>query len=182
MPGLELLGAAVLGIAVIGGSIALALRLSRGEMTALRERIATVNATLAELAQRLDLECRVPPPYRHPIVGDVPACATVAGERKGWSVQVAYESDEDSGNFVVSLAPRDEQRWPDLGWVRLPAEAYRFPALAPALLMVGDGVAKVRMQPRVLRAIVRSESANAQELHAIVDALLVLARTLASMP
>ena len=48
--------------------------------------------------------------------------------------------------------------------------------------MVGDGVAKVRMQPRVLRAIVRSESANAQELHAIVDALLVLARTLASMP
>jgi hypothetical protein len=178
MPVLELLGAAVLGIAVIGGSIVLALRLSRGEMTALRERIATVNATLTELAQRLDLECRVPSPYRHPIVGDVPGCATVAGERKGWSVQVAYESDEDSGNFVVSLAPRDEQRWPDLGWVRLPAEADRFPALA----MVGDGVAKLRVQPRVLRAIVRSESANAQELHAIVDVLLVLARTLASMP
>jgi hypothetical protein len=182
MPVLELLGAAVLGIVVIGGSIVLGLRLSRSEMTALRERVAAVNATLAELARRLDLECRVPASYRHPVVGEVPGFATVAGERKGWSLQVAYESDEDSGNFVVSLAPRDEQRWPDLGWVRLPADADGFPALAPALAMLGDEVAKLRVQPRVLRAIVRSGSASAQELHAIVDALLVLARTLASMP
>jgi len=120
MSPLELITVVAVTVVVLGGSVFFGLRISRSSMAALREQVTTVNATLVELARRLELELegRVPQPYRHPVVGDVPGYAVVAGERQGWVLRVAFESDEHSGNFVITLAPRDEQRWPDLGRAR----------------------------------------------------------------
>jgi len=181
MSPLELLAIAF-GALVIGGCVVLGFRLSGSQMAALRERVAVVDATLAELARRLELDCRVAPPYRHPVVGEVPSYAQVVGERSGWGLRVAFEADEDDGNFVVTVAPRDGVRLPELGRVPPARGADRFPSLAPAFARLGDGAAELRVQPSELRVVVRSPSATAEELRTLVDASLALAAALTTMP
>lgn len=180
MTGLELLVAAAVGVIVVGGSVFFGLRLSRSSMTALHDQVAEINGTLADLARRLVLECRVAPPYRHPVVGDVPAFAEVVGERGGFVLQVGFISDEDSGNYVVTVTPRDEQRWPDLGRLKPKVAGKYQPALAQALAAIADAVDDVRVEPRSLRVVLRPGSPTAPELHTRVDAVLGLAHAVMS--
>lgn len=180
MSTLEVIVAAAVGVIAIGGSMLFGFRLSRSSMAALRERVAAVNAVLAELARRLELECVVAAAYRHPVVGDVPAFAVVAGERGGFALRVEHVSDEESGNFVITVTPRGQDRWPEIGRVKPKRDGERFPALAVGLGGIADAVDEVRVEPRMLRVVVRQGEPTAAELCALVDTVIVLARALPS--
>jgi hypothetical protein len=180
MSTLEVIVAAAVGVIAIGGSMLFGFRLSRSSMAALREQAAAVNATLGELARRLELECVVAASYQHPVVGNVPAFAVVAGERSGFALRVELVSDDHSGNFVITVTPRAQDRWPDIGRVKPKRDGERFPAIAAALGGIADGVEDVRVEASMLRVVVRAGEPTAAELGALVDAVVVLARALGS--
>jgi hypothetical protein len=174
----ETLVALAMGVIVIGGSVLFGLRASRSSMKALRDQVATVNATLGELAHRLGLGCTIAAPYQHPIVGSVPAYAVLAGERGGLAVRIDVVSDEDSANVAIMVMPRAGVRWPDIGRVKPKRDVERHPALGAALAGIDDAAQEIRIEPTSLRVIARHSEATAAELHALVDATLVLARAL----
>ncbi|HWB78676.1 MAG TPA: hypothetical protein VG755_27110 [Nannocystaceae bacterium] len=159
-------------IAVIGGSIAFGFAVSRKSMTALRERMAVLNAAIRGAADRLGLPCVEPPPWRHPIVGDVPAGASIRGEHLGRSLRIAVQSDEDAHELVIVLAPMRGTKWPKLGKLDASRDADRFPALASLAALARE----IRVTPSELHILLAQDGAAA--LLAALEAALALATAL----
>jgi hypothetical protein len=126
-------GAIVLGLLILGASVAGGLAISR---VTVRDR----NASLTELrqlfslvAERAGLRLLEPAAYEHPIVGTLESAASLVGVFRNYHVDVKGSwNDEDFEGIELVVMPADRSGWPewrrlDRGkpppWLSLPGEA-----------------------------------------------------------
>ncbi len=174
---IEEVAGVLVALVIVGASVAFGLRVSAASMNALRERVATTNATLRSLATRFGLALSEPAPHHLPTAGDAPAYATATGSYRGRVVRINVESDEDTRQFVVNVSADPARPWPDLGRLK-PGD---HPRLAPALAVLQPRASEIRVTPTALRVVPvepKDPSSEEGELAAVVDAAVALAKAL----